>query len=317
MTITARFSSQKFAAGATKNSSPCPRPPTGKRPSLKVRRVGLVSRNYWNKLPNKIDFSGVLRKVLSKLEEKKCDTVLLSLWSIILPFSVKEHLSAMRLRHIKVVLYEEFALNGKISERDLRKLRKFPEKPNSSRFVVCYRKNGVWREYKFNGVFGSLNPRKRDREEAKAAGLKIKEWMRGKANCLVNQMPIRTMGNCCVLICGESNIVRRRRRREDKEVKIYDESQIKRAMRENLRIVLNPGHDRMGPRMNLKREFLSERPTRWVLSVWNKGKRGKHGKERDGKKPAWMVFNGGRKIKTIKQLGNLPNGLEAGVVDCR
>ena len=129
-------------------------------------------------------------------------------------------------------------------------------------------------------------------------------------------MPIRTMGNCCVLICGESNIVRRRR--EGNDVKVHDESHIKKAMPKNVRIVLNPGHDRMGPRMNPKREFLSKAPGRWVLCVWSKGKRNKYGKERDGKKPAWMVFcNGERKIKTIKQLGNLPKGLEAGVVDCR
>ena len=128
MTITAqRNSSQKFAMGAAENSSPCPSsPPMGKRPNLKVRRVGLISRNYWNKLPRKFDFSGVLKEVLDLLDAHKCDTVLFSLWSIIKPFSVKKYLSAMHARHIKAVLYEEFRLRENISEKDIPRRRNSP-----------------------------------------------------------------------------------------------------------------------------------------------------------------------------------------------
>jgi hypothetical protein len=256
-----------------------------------------------------MDFSGVLGEVLIKLEEKKCDTVVFSLWSIIQPFSVRKQLTGMNPRHIRAVLYEEFAL-------DTSKKNKFPEKRGSGRFVVCYRKNGAWHEYKFSGVFGSLSPGKEDKDEAKAAGRKVEDWMRAKANCLVDQIPARTMGDCCVLICGESNIVRRRL--EGNKVEVHDELQVKSKMPKSLRIVLNPGHDRMGPRMNLKREFLSKAPGRWVLCVWNKGKKDKNGKERDGKKPAWMAFRDGKQVtETIEPLKNAPNGLEVGVVDCR
>lgn len=313
MTITAQHSSQTVPLDASKKSAPCPSssPPTGQRPSLKVRRIGLVSRNCWDKLPRKFDFSGVLREVLDLLDKDphKCDMVVFSLWSIIRPFSVKKHLSAMNPRHIKAVLYEEFRLKENINKKDIPRQKKFPAKPGCSRFVVCYRKNGAWHEYKFKGVFGSLNPSERDREEAKAAWWKVEDWMDAKAKCLVNRLPERVLGNCCVIVCGESNIVRRRR--EGKNVEIHDESHIKKAMPKNVRIVLNPGHDRMGPRMNPKREFLSKAPGRWVLCIWNKGK------ERDGKDP-WMAFRNGKpETRKIGRVEEPPSELEVGVVSCR
>lgn len=262
MTTTTPIGPRKPATGSAKNNSPCPLPPTGKRPNLKVRKIGVVSRNYWDRLPRKFDFSGKLKAVLRRLNNKKCDAVLFSLWSIIRPFSVKEHLSGMKnLRHIKTVLYEEFELNEDISKKDIPKQKNFPGK--RSRFVVCYRKNGGWHEYKFNQIFGSLNPRPKDRRDAKDAGWKVDDWMDAKAKCLICRLPGRVLGNCCVILCGESNIVRRRGK--GKDLKIHDESHIKKAMPKNVRIILNPVHDRMGHRMNRKRKFLSE-PNRWVLS---------------------------------------------------
>ena len=47
--------------------------------------------------------------------------------------------------------------------------------------------------------------------------------------------------------------------------------------------------------MPLKRQFLSKNK-RWVISVWNKGKKDKNGNTRDGKKPAWMVFFDGKEV---------------------
>jgi len=308
MTITAHPSSRKLGGGSARVSSPCQTQlPAGKRPKLNIRTIGLVSRNYWDKLPRKRDFSGNLDEVLTILDNKRCDTVLFSLWSIIRPFSVKKHLSAMKLKHIKAVFYEEFAM-------DTAEKKKFPAKPGSSRFVVCHCKDGVWHEYKFNGFFASLMPNNVDKKAASVAGWNIKTWMRAKAECLVTRLPERMLGNSCVLICGESNIVRRRHR--SKKWKIHDESHIKEAMPGSLKIVLNPRHDRMGPRMNLKREFLSKAPERWVLCVWNKKKR--PGKGRNEKSHAWTAFyNGKRRTEKIEPIENAPNGLEVGVIDCR
>ncbi len=312
MTIMVQVSSQKFAAGVGGNNSPFAPPPQGKRPNLKVHIIGLVSRNYWERLPNKIDFSGVLKKVLKILDNdtNKCDTVLFSSWSIIRPLSVKKILSAIEPTNIKAVLYEEFALG-------LPKPRKFPAKSGASRFVVCYRKNGAWHEYKFNQLFGSLNPREKDRKEAKDAGWKVDDWMEAKARCLINRLPERVLGNCCVILCGESNIVRRRG--TGKDVEVHDESHFKKAMPKNVRIVLNPGHDRMGPRMNTKRKFLSKAPSRWVLCVWNKGRKDKQGEQKfDGQGPAWMVFRDGKRLDPLPtKLQGFENAVEWGVVTCR
>ena len=76
MTVTEHFGSKEAAAGTAKQDSPCPPAPTGKRPNLKTRRIGLVSRNYWEKLPRKNDFSGVLKRVLAFLDSdaQKCDS---------------------------------------------------------------------------------------------------------------------------------------------------------------------------------------------------------------------------------------------------
>lgn len=315
MTVTKHFGSKEAAAGTAKKDSPCPPAPTGKRPNLKTRRIGLVSRNYWEKLPRKNDFSGVLKRVLAFLDSdaQKCDTVMFSLWSIIRPFPVRHLLTEMALTYIKAVLYEEFDLKDNVTEENISKQESFPAK--STRFVVCHRTGGVWNEYTFKQVFGSLNPRKRDRREAKAAGWRIKDWMAEKANCLMSQIPGRTVGDCCVLLCGESNIVRYSR--DDTEIKIRDQSHIKTVIPKSVRVILNPVHDRMSSKfMNPKRQFLSERPSRWVLSVWNKGKK-KNGMQRfDGKGPAWTVFFN-RTPVDIERLENPTGlkGLEVGVVD--
>src|SRR5262249_48069684 len=144
VTVTEQLGSKKPVAGTAKKDSPCASPPTGKRPTLKTRRIGLVSRNYWEKLPRKIDFSGVLKRVLIFLDSdtQKCDTVLFSLWSIIRPFSVPQLLSGMSLTHIKAVLYEEFDLKDDVTEEGIPKQKSFPAKPKSTRFVVCHRTDG-------------------------------------------------------------------------------------------------------------------------------------------------------------------------------
>ena len=64
--------------------------------------------------------------------------------------------------------------------------------------------------------------------------------------------------------------------------------------------------------MPLKREFLSQH-SRWVISVWNKGKRDKNKKPRDAKGDPWTVFHDGRNELAVKLENKM--GLDIGIVE--
>jgi hypothetical protein len=117
------------------------------------------------------------------------------------------------------------------------------------------------------------------------------------------------LGNCVVLLCGESNGVKYSK--SDKS--IHDTYGLAGAIPKEVNIVLNPVHDRMTRfEMNLKREFLS-RNNRWVISVWNKGKQDKNGRIKDGFDAAWTVYNNGER-KIVEPISNNFN-LEIGILD--
>jgi hypothetical protein len=64
--------------------------------------------------------------------------------------------------------------------------------------------------------------------------------------------------------------------------------------------------------MSLKRAYLSKKG-RWVISVWNKGRRDRNGKVKDGRHPAWTVYHNG----LPKEIKPIPNqlGIEIGILD--
>jgi hypothetical protein len=293
-----------------KNDAPCLSSKMGKAPRLKARRVGIVSRDYRQKFGGKMDFSSVLKGVLELLDKKKCDTVLFSLWTIIRGYPVKKLLNTMDLNHIKAVLYEEFDMGTKSTAA--KKQKKFPAQPGSTCYVVCYRQIDEWREYKLKQALGSLNASKVDREAAEKAGKTVKDWMDAKIDCLKNDMPRRMLGNCCVLLCGETNSVKYTK----KSKSVRDDFGIRKSLRKEVRVILNPIHDRMTRfEMKLKRRFLSH-DDRWVVSVWNKGKEDKNGRVRDGDDPAWTIFrNGGKKEIVVTPINNHQMNLEIGVLE--
>ena len=130
-------------------------------------------------------------------------------------------------------------------------------------------------------------------------------------NFVEDEVPKRVMGNCCVLLCGETNGVKYSK--QDK--RIHDTFGLREAIPHEASVIMNPIHDRMTRfEMKLKRQFLSEN-NRWVISVWNKGKQDKNGKTRDGNGPAWTVFNDGNLIDVPR----IPNefAVEIGAVDIR
>ena len=219
---------------------------TGPAPHLKVAKIGIVSRDY-----NKVrDFSETFSDILNLLDKDySCDTVLFSPWSIDAGKSCRP---SVRLRHIKSVLYEEFKSNGK--------------KRKGKQFVVFYRRGGKWHRHCLGGrCFGFAS---------------LKGLPKGHVEKFVQDVKQhRILGECCVLICGESNGVPYHM---DKK-RVLDDFGLRRSLPRGT-VVLNPVHDWMSRyEMPLKRKFLSK--DRWVISVWNRGKR-----PRDGKGHPWNIY---------------------------
>ena len=182
--------------------------------------------------------------------------------------------------NIRTILLEEFQ-DGATRKAD--------------RYVVYYRSASSWDEYEFCQSFGTITGMHQD---------KLVHFVK-------HEVPKRIMGNCCVLLCGETNGVKYSK--EDK--KIHDTFGLRKAIPDQANVILNPIHDRMTRfEMELKRKFLSEKH-RWVISVWNKGKQDKNGKTKDGDGPPWTVFHDGKEIDPPKIQNE--NGVEIGVLNVR
>jgi hypothetical protein len=253
----------------------------GATPSLSILKIGIVSRDYNKRYPNRYrDFSQILADVLALLDKNGCDSALFSLFSIISRKSFDPRTAFKGLQNIKAIFLEEF------QDEKSRK---------AGRYVIYYRAKSDWKEYAFNQIFGSIT------------GMSLQDI----EDFVMEEMPKRIIGNCCVLLCGEINGVKYSR--SDKRV--HDDFGLRAAIRQKVNIVLNPIHDRMTRfEMKLKRQFLSQNG-RWVISVWNKGKQDKNGKVKDGNNPAWTVFHNGNKI-TVQRVQN-KFGSEIGVLDIR
>ena len=100
-------------------------------PRLTVRKIGIVSRDYTKYANGFRDFSRAFPRVLKVLDDKGCDTVLFSPWSIVSRKSFDPFRALGGLKRIKSVVYEEF-IDGK--------------KPHGLRMVVINRRSKGWRE---------------------------------------------------------------------------------------------------------------------------------------------------------------------------
>jgi hypothetical protein len=257
----------------------------GVPPKLNIKKIGIVSRDYRCEFPNgRRDFSHMLPEVLKLLDRNGCDAAVFSLFSIVSQEShgLSNKFARLRLRRIKAIFLEEF--------RDWPKKKK--EQREAERNVVYHCSKGKWLEYEYHQKVSRGNdPRTRI------------------LSFVSDEMPKRILGNCCVVLCGESNGVKYSMTSK----KVTDRFGVRAAIPQKTNIILNPIHDRMTrPEMKLKRTFLSEKG-RWVISVWNKGKEDKNGRTRDGSGPAWTVFHNG----VEKVVEPLPNelGIEIGILD--
>ena len=254
---------------------------TNSAPNLNISKFGIVARDYRDVFENGYrDFSYALPDILELLDEKGCDAVLFSLFSIIPRHGYIQSAYFNNLANIKAVFLEEFK-DG--SERE------------AERYVVHYRSSAGWKEYCFYQIFATITGMSQS---------KIKDFVK-------KEVPNRILGNCCVLICGETNGVKYSK--ADKRVQ--DTYGLRDSIPKDVNIILNPIHDRMTRfEMKLKREYLSQN-NRLVISVWNKGKQDKNGKVRDGINPPWTIFYNGKE-KDVNRISN-DLGVEISVFDSK
>jgi hypothetical protein len=248
---------------------------------LKVQRIGLVARDYNHLCANGYkDFSHALKPTLEYLDRALCDTVLFSLFSII-PRRGFNMFANLHLSHVKAIFFEKFTTADDGSRL-------------AGDYIVAVNAPSGWHQYVVRQAFGALS---------KKSVADIHHFVQHEFSTR------RIFGNCCLVICGESNAV--------KYVPAFkhvaDKFGLREAIPQSVSIVLNPVHDRMTRfEMMKKRQFLSER-NRWVISVWNKGKVNRLGQTRDGKSPPWTVFHDG-KLVTASAIPNDWN-VEIGILD--
>ena len=253
--------------------------------AFKLQR--LSGSPYWRRVGQFLaggnsDFSHAMPKVLKLLDERGCDTVLFSLFSIVPrdSFRILAVLKKLELYNIKTVFLEEFQ-DG--------------ETRMAGQFIVYHLTDLRWDEYRFCQKFGTLTG---------MGQTEINDFVQ-------KEMQKRILGNCCVLLCGETNGVKY----SPKDRQINDTYGLREAIPDESRVILNPIHDRMTRfEMKLKRRFLSENG-RWVISVWNKGGKDKNGRTKDGTKPAWTAFYNGNEIE-VDLIQNL-HGVEIGILDIK
>jgi len=249
-------------------------------PNLEITNLGIVSRDYGHTYRNGYrDFSEALPAVLEVLDDKGCDAVLFSLFSIIPRNDLIVSNYLKNLKHIKAVFLEEY------HDGDERQ---------AERFVTYHMTQRGWSEYELTQKFGTITAM--DQKD-------IEDFVQ-------NEMPRRILGNSCVLLCGETNGVKY----SSSDGRVIDSFALRATIPKKVNIVLNPIHDRMIRfEMKLKRKFLSEHG-RWVVSVWNKGKKDKNGKKRDGKAPAWTVYYNGEESPILRIETELP-AIEIGILN--
>jgi len=271
-----------------------------KRPDLKtvnsiktpnithIKKIGIVSRDYRKKDENGFrDFSYTFKNILLHLNNQDCDSVIFPMYTLVKreDFDAIQILNQLRIDNLKTIFIAEFT-DG--IERE------------SGDYIIYYKNKDEWQEYRLVQKFSSL-------KYTQSFKNKIIEPFKSEVN---NQ---RLLGNCTVLLSGESNIVKFSQTRE----RVEDQFQYLDLLNQDTPIILNPVHERMmRHEIKLKRQFLSEQG-RWVISVWNKGKADKNGKVKNSKNPAWMVFYNGKEKQIKPIINNIPTQLniEIGVID--
>jgi len=251
-------------------------------PNLLLTKIALVSRDY-SELNGNSDYSKSFDEIIEYCDAEKCDSILFSPYTLL-----KKHrniqASLKLLKNVKCLFIEEFA---------------FTDVRSSIHFVVHYKQNKQWVTYEIEQEFARLDY--------------TNSFKKKIIDPFIYSIKNRILGNCLLLICGESNIVKYSK----KEKKVRDEYHFLSHI-SGTKVIINPVHDKMSRfEMKLKRRFLSKNKT-IVVSVWNKGKILQNGKTIDGKGVPWTVYFDGKSIELGSQEINFKNNIskiEIGILD--
>ena len=150
-------------------------------PKLRIKRLAVVGREYRG---NKDEgFDRVFLDVIQYADRKACDAILFALYTTNWTWHQVEHeLGQLRdLKHVRAVFVEH--LDPQAPQRTV------------TRYCVYYRLgNEPWEAYTMKQAFGKLKKTKREVRET------IEPF-------LAEARKLRNLGNCAVVLCGETNIL--------------------------------------------------------------------------------------------------------------
>jgi hypothetical protein len=252
---------------------------------LKISRLGIVARDYRENEGNS-DFSQSIDEILKLLDEKGCDGILFSLFTLLRKNTLSEK-RLKNLKNVKSLFIEEFEF--------IKNVR------TVTSFKIYFKVNKKWKYREVTQKFATLQYSKIFKRET------IDPFLRE----IKTQ---RILGNSITLLCGESNVVKYSKSLK----KVEDKFGFFDTIDSKVNIILNPIHDKMTRfEMKLKRSFLSHN-NRIVISVWNKGKTYSNGNTRDGKLPPWTIYFNGNELELKDEnimLSKNSSKIEIGILD--
>ena len=247
-----------------------------------------MARDYRDKESNgHSDFSQSFSGILSVLDRNGCDSVLFSPYTFIKRPDFDVTLPLNTLTNIRSIFVEEFMMDN-CSRTNIES-------------IVYFKDEDGWSNYQLGG------PRFAKLKYTDSFEKTIIEPFKKE---VAEQ---RIFGNCTMLLCGEINVIKYSKVNKA----VHDKFEYLTTLNSNIDVFLNPIHDRITRfEIKLKQKFLSEN-NRWVVSVWNKGKKDKNCKVRDGKEPSWRAFFNGqeKQIEFIQHEISTNGHIEIGCLD--
>lgn len=228
---------------------------------MSTNRIGIVTHLYLDEDGKSKDFKNTYVKILNYLDRELCDTVIFSLYTLHISEIDNFEKFISKLKNIKKIFIDSFIEN----EKNINFFEHIT-------FVIDERVNKITNKQMFTSS-DSI-----DKDDV----IKFRE----------NFKESRVIDDCALLICGEINLFTT----NQDNYSVEDKYEIIPLIERNVKIVINQGHDEMGrPHyVKAKRKFLSKNG-RYLISVWNKGKKPIDFDPENSKK-YWEIYHDGTEI---------------------